>query len=105
FAVPLLVVIACLFALLGGWMLTRFSFDLTTETYVQGARFLFSGYDVVVGLVKSFFFGAALSFAGVHAGLRAEPGARGAGRAAMRAVVSGCVWILMLDFVIVFVMY
>ncbi len=104
-AVPLLVIVACLFALLGGWFLASTSFGLTTAAYVHGARLLFEGYDVVVGLTKAFCFGGVIAFTGFHAGLRAEPGARGAGRAAMRAAVAGCVWILVLDFVIVFLMY
>lgn len=104
-AVPVLTVIACLCALFGGWLLSRVSFGLTTQTYVQGLRFLFSGYDVFVCLLKAVVFGGVIAFAGYHAGLRAGAGARGTGQAAMRAVVSGCVWILVLDFVIIFVMY
>ena len=104
-AVPLLVIISCLCAILGGWLLARHGFGLTTQIYVQGARFLFSTYDVFVGLVKAVVFGGVVAFTGFHAGYRAEPGARGAGRAAMSAVVAACVWILVLDFVIIFVLY
>lgn len=104
-SMPLLVVISCLCALLGGWFLSRASFGLTTETYVQGARFLFSAYDVVVCLLKAVVFGGVVAFSGYHAGLRASAGARGTGQAAMRAVVSACVWILVLDFVLIFVLY
>ena len=49
--------------------------------------------------------GAVVAFSGFHAGMRAGSGAQGAGQAAMHAVVAGCVWILVLDFVVVFVMY
>lgn len=104
-AVPLLVVVSCLFALFGGWLLSSVSFGLTTAAYVQGARLLFEGYDVLVGLVKAICFGGVVTFTGMHAGLRAEPGAHGTGRAAMHAVVAACVWILVLDFFIVFLMY
>lgn len=104
-ALPVLTVLACLCALVGGWMLSRLSFNLTTQTYVQGARFLFSGYDVFVCLLKAVVFGGVVAFAGYHAGLRASAGARGTGQAAMRAVVSACVWILVLDFVLIFVLY
>jgi phospholipid/cholesterol/gamma-HCH transport system permease protein len=103
--VPLLVIVSCLFAITGGWFLSRVGFGITTETFVQGARFLFSGYDVFVCLIKALFFGGVVAFTGLHAGLRAAPGARGTGQAAMRAVVAACVWILVLDFVIIFVMY
>ena len=104
-ALPLLVILSCVFALVGGWLLARSSFGLTTETYVQGMRFLFSGFDVIVCLIKSFVFGGVVTFAGFHAGLKAGPGARGTGQAAMNAVVSASVWILVLDFVIIFLMY
>jgi len=104
-AIPVLTIISVLCALIGGWLLSRLSFGLTTETYVQGLRFLFNGYDVFVSLLKALVFGGVVAFAGYHAGLRAAPGARGTGQAAMRAVVSACVWILVLDFVIIFVMY
>jgi len=60
---------------------------------------------VFVCLFKALIFGGVVAFSGYHAGLRASPGARGTGQAAMRAVVSACVWILVLDFVIIFVMY
>jgi phospholipid/cholesterol/gamma-HCH transport system permease protein len=104
-AVPLLVIISCLCAIMGGWLVARVSFDVTTETYVQGARFLFSGYDVMVSLLKSIVFGGVVTFTGFHAGLRAGSGARGTGVAAMQAVVAACVWILVLDFVIIFLLY
>jgi phospholipid/cholesterol/gamma-HCH transport system permease protein len=103
--VPVLTILSCLVAIFGGWLLSRLSFGLSTETYVQGARFLFSAYDVFVCVLKAVIFGGVVAFAGYHAGLRAAPGARGTGQAAMRAVVSGCVWILVLDFMIIFVMY
>jgi phospholipid/cholesterol/gamma-HCH transport system permease protein len=102
---PLLVILACVCALFGGWLLTRLSFGITTQTYVQGTRFLFSGYDVIACLFKAFIFGGVVAFTGYHAGLRAGPGARGTGQAAMSAVVSACVWVLVLDFLIIFVMY
>jgi phospholipid/cholesterol/gamma-HCH transport system permease protein len=103
--VPLLVVFSYFVALFGGWLISRLSFDLTTQAYIQGARFLFQPYDVIVGMIKAFIFGGVVSFTGFHEGLRAGRGARGVGRAVMRAVVSACVWILVLDFLIIFILY
>ena len=100
--VPLLVIFSCLCALIGGWLVTRFSFGLTTQAYIQGTRFLFQGYDVWVGLIKALCFGGGVAFTGFYEGLRAGPGARGVGQAAMKAVVSACVWSLVLDFLIIF---
>ncbi len=104
-AVPLLVIFSCFCAIIGGWLVARFSFDLTTQAYIQGTRFLFKGYDVWVGLIKAFCFGGVVAFTGFREGLNAGSGARGVGQAAMKAVVSACVLILVLDFLIIFILY
>ncbi len=102
---PLLVIISDCLALLGGWAVAYGTLGITSATYLHGLRFLFSTYDVWVGFVKSLCFGGVVAFMGFYHGLRAEAGAKGVGQAAMRSVVSSCVWILVLDFVIVFVVY
>ena len=102
---PMLVVISDVLALFGGWLVARFSLGITTSTYVGGMRFLFDTYDVWVGLLKAVCFGIVVSFMGFYHGMRAEAGAKGVGQATMRSVVSSCVWILVLDFIIVYVVY
>jgi phospholipid/cholesterol/gamma-HCH transport system permease protein len=102
---PMLVLIADLLALFGGWAIARWNLGLTTATYIHGARFLFDPYDLWIGLIKSVSFGLVVSFMGYYYGSRAEAGARGVGQATMRSVVTSCVLILVLDFFIVYVAY
>lgn len=102
---PLLVCISDLLAIFGGWLLVTLSLGITTTTYVSGLRFLFSTYDVWVGLAKAFIFGGVVATLGYYHGLMAGAGARGVGQATMKAVVSSCVLILILDFVVVYVAY
>ena len=102
---PLLVIISDALAIFGGWLVVRGSLGVTTGTYVHGLRYLFDAYDLWVGLFKSIIFGGVVSFMGFYQGLRAGAGARGVGQAAMRSVVSSCVSILVLDFLIIFVLY
>jgi phospholipid/cholesterol/gamma-HCH transport system permease protein len=102
---PLLVCISDLLAIFGGWLLVTISLGITTTTYVSGLRFLFSTYDVWVGLVKAVIFGGVVATMGYYHGLMAGAGARGVGQATMKSVVSSCVLILILDFVVVYVAY
>jgi phospholipid/cholesterol/gamma-HCH transport system permease protein len=102
---PLLVVISDVLALFGGWLVAWGTLGVTTSTYVGGMRFLFDTYDVWVGFLKALCFGIVVSFMGYYHGIQAAAGAKGVGQATMRSVVSSCVWILVLDFVIVYVVY
>jgi phospholipid/cholesterol/gamma-HCH transport system permease protein len=104
-AFPLLTIISDFLAILGGWLVTNLLLNVTTSTYVYGLRFMFSGYDIWVGLVKAMVFGAVVVLMGYYHGIRAGAGAKGVGQASMQSVVSSCVLILVLDFVIVYLAY
>lgn len=104
-AFPLLTVVSDFLAIIGGWLVTNLILKVTTSTYVFGLRFLFSGYDIWIGLIKAMVFGGIVVVMGYYHGVGAGSGAKGVGQASMRSVVSSCVLILMMDFVIVYLAY
>jgi phospholipid/cholesterol/gamma-HCH transport system permease protein len=104
-AFPLLVVISDFLSIIGGWIITNFVLNVTTSTYFFGLRFLFSGYDIFVSMVKAMAFGGIVAVMGYYHGLAAGAGARGVGQASMKSVVSSCVLILVVDFFIVYIAY
>lgn len=57
-------------------------------------------YDIVSGLAKSLFFGAAISVISCHEGMHSGAGAEGVGRAATDAFVRSFIAILLLDLVL-----
>jgi phospholipid/cholesterol/gamma-HCH transport system permease protein len=65
--------------------------------------FLFQ--DLWSGLIKAVFFGAIISWMGCYHGFRAEGGAEGVGKATTRAVVSSCVQVLIIDYVLANVLF
>jgi phospholipid/cholesterol/gamma-HCH transport system permease protein len=105
FVFPLLVVISDFLSIIGGWIITNFVLQVTTSTYIFGLRFLFSGYDIFVSMVKAMAFGGIVAVMGYYHGLAAGSGARGVGQASMKSVVSSCVLILVVDFFIVYIAY
>ena len=64
--------------------------------WANSARFI-GQFDLFIGVLKSFFFGAAIALIGCHRGFHCAPGAEGVGRAATSAFVHSFVAILFLD--------
>lgn len=104
-AFPLLVIISDCLSIFGGWIITNLVLNVTTATYVFGLRFLFQPYDVLISMVKAMVFGGIVVLMGYYHGLTAGSGAKGVGQASMKSVVSSCMLILIVDFLIVYIAY
>lgn len=104
-AFPLLVIISDALSIFGGWIITNLVLNVTTATYVFGLRFLFQPYDVFISMFKAMVFGGIVVLMGYYHGLSAGSGAKGVGQASMKSVVSSCMLILIVDFLIVYIAY
>ena len=94
---PLLVVISDFVGIGAGYLAAKSSLGMTHADFVQGARFFFRPYDAWYSMIKSFFFGMAVSIVPCYLGLSTKQGAEGVGRSTTAAVVSASVLILFLD--------
>lgn len=63
------------------------------------------GYDIVNGLIKSLYFGIAVSLIAVYQGFNCTPTAEGILRASTRTVVSSALTVLALDFILTAFMF
>jgi len=75
---------------------TACSASTTTTTGPIPAEYV-DAFDFLMGIFKSFFFGAAIALVSCHHGSHREPGAEGVGKAATNAFVHSFVMILVLD--------
>lgn len=94
---PVVTALAMATGVLSGWFTSVNLLDLTSEEFLRGARQFYNFKDVWFGLVKSASFGAAVATMGCFAGLETTGGAQGVGISTTRAVVRGCMAILVLD--------
>lgn len=94
---PIVTALAVLLGVTSGWFTAINTLDVTTLEFVKGARLFYKFKDLWYGLLKAASFGAAVSLLGALAGLHTRGGAEGVGRAATKAVVYGCMAILVLD--------
>ena len=98
---PVLVVISDFVGIGAGYFAAAHgSLGMTQADFVQGARFFFRGFDAWYSMIKSFFFGLAVTVVPCYLGLSTKQGAEGVGRSTTSAVVSASVLILFLDMVL-----
>ncbi len=101
---PVLVVIADFFAILGGALFSLGPVDITLSGYFYQTVQVLTWWDVNQGLIKGLVFGILITLIGVSTGFNVEGGAEGVGRATTRAVVLSICAILIADMIFSFVL-
>jgi phospholipid/cholesterol/gamma-HCH transport system permease protein len=98
--IPALTVLADGIGMFGGWFISTQMLGVSSHYYWLYSDSFVTGYDVVSGVVKSLFFGAAIAIIACHQGFHCGAGAEGVGKAATQAFVNSFIAILALDFVL-----
>jgi phospholipid/cholesterol/gamma-HCH transport system permease protein len=96
--IPLLTIIADFMGVMGGAAVCIYVYHIDAHHYWANAQGYVGLWDLVTGLIKPTFFGAAIAVISCHRGFYSEAGAEGVGRAATRAFVASFIVILALDF-------
>ena len=99
-ALPLLVVIADILGVLGGFIIATLKLGFNAATYLNNTITFMQTQDVVSGLVKAAVFGLLISLMGCYHGYNSKGGAQGVGAATTAAVVAASVLILAFDYVL-----
>ena len=96
-AMPLLVLIADIIGVFGGFLVGVYKLDFNPGSYIgQTVDYLHSD-DVVSGLIKAAVFGFTIALMGCYHGYHSRGGAEGVGTATTYSVVSASIMILLLD--------
>jgi phospholipid/cholesterol/gamma-HCH transport system permease protein len=102
---PLLIVLADVIGIAGGYAISVFYFGANPVTYLENT-FRYMDYDdVTSGLVKAAVFGLLVAVVGCQKGYFTRGGAEGVGRATTRAVVLASIAILISDFFLTKILY
>jgi len=95
---PFLIIYADLMGILGGYFVSVIQLGVNARAYwsfsAQGVEL----WDVSIGIIKGFFFGAAIAIISCYKGFNCRGGARGVGQACTEAFVASFISILALDF-------
>jgi phospholipid/cholesterol/gamma-HCH transport system permease protein len=98
--IPLLTLMADFMGVIGGAVISTQLMMIDSFAYWQHSREYVGAIDLMAGVFKSFFFGAAIAIISCHRGFHSRAGAEGVGRAATEAFVYSFIAILFLDFTI-----
>ena len=96
--VPLLTVMADLFGLIGGWIVSFYTLRLNTNLYWSTALRSIKYTDALEGLVKPIVFGFIIGMVGCYFGLKTTGGTRGVGQSTTQAVVFASIIVIISDF-------
>jgi phospholipid/cholesterol/gamma-HCH transport system permease protein len=99
-ALPLLVVVADILGVLGGFIISTVKLGFNAITYLTNTIDFVQTNDVVSGLVKAAVFGVIITLMGCYQGYNSKGGAQGVGAATTSAVVAASVLILAFDYVL-----
>lgn len=96
--IPPLTIVANFMGVLGGALIVTQVYHVDSHFYWQNTQGYVGMWDLLTGLIKPTFFGAAIALVSCHHGLTSGAGAEGVGQAATRAFVASFMAILVLDF-------
>jgi phospholipid/cholesterol/gamma-HCH transport system permease protein len=99
-SLPLLVLVADIIGVMGGWLISITSLGFNGSIYLQNTMKFLEAEDVILGMTKAAVFGFIIATMGAYQGYRSSGGALGVGRAATNAVVASAVLILASNYVI-----
>jgi phospholipid/cholesterol/gamma-HCH transport system permease protein len=99
-ALPLLVLVADIIGVLGGFIIATVSLGFNRAIYLENTFNYMQTQDVVSGLTKAAVFGFLIALLGCYHGYRSRGGAQGVGAATTSAVVGASILILAFDYVI-----
>ncbi len=104
-AMPLLVVVADILGVMGGWLIGTQQLGFSSGAYLKATFDFLETWDVVSGLIKAAAFGFIVTLMGCWCGYQSGGGAQGVGRATTSAVVSSSILILASDYVLTAMMF
>lgn len=97
---PLLVILAGLLSIVGGYLAGEFTGVITPTEYVYGIRFEFNEYMVTFALIKSFVFAFLVASISSFKGYYTTGGAVEVGKASTAAVTQSVIAILTADYLL-----
>jgi phospholipid/cholesterol/gamma-HCH transport system permease protein len=104
-ALPLLVVVADILGVMGGFIVAVLKLGFGPDLYVQNTINFMQTQDVVSGLAKAAVFGFLITLMGCYQGYNSRGGAEGVGAATTNAVVSASILILAFDYLLTVVFF
>ena len=103
--VPMVVILAELFGVLGGMIISYFAIGLHPNRYMSSVWIWLNTRDIYISIFKGFIFGILIPLVCATQGYKTEGGAKGVGISTTKAAILSTVFLLMADLLITFLFY
>ena len=103
--VPMVVILAELFGILGGMIVSYYSIDLHPNRYMTSVYQWINTRDIYISLLKGVIFGILIPLVCATQGYTTTGGAKGVGISTTKAAIKATVFLLMADLLITFLFY
>ena len=97
---PVIIVVADVFGLLGGIVAANNSMGVDSYQFLKGFKMWFVPWDAWYGIIKGLCFGIAITSIACYYGFYTSRGSAGVGSSTTSTVVSSCIAIMILDYIL-----
>ena len=103
--VPMVVILAELFGILGGMIISYYAIDLHPNRYMSSVWLWLNTRDIYISLLRGFIFGIIIPLVCATQGYKTSGGAKNVGISTTKAAIKTTVFLLMADLIITFLFY
>ena len=103
--VPMVVILAELFGILGGMIISYYAIDLHPNRYMSSVWLWLNTRDIYISILRGFVFGIIIPLVCATQGYKTSGGAKNVGISTTKAAIKTTVFLLMADLIITFLFY
>ena len=103
--VPMVVILAELFGVLGGMIISYFTIGLHPNRYMSSVWLWLNTRDIYISIFKGFLFGITIPLVCATQGYETHGGAKGVGLSTTNAAIKATVFLLFVDLIVTFLFY
>lgn len=103
--VPMVVILAELFGVLGGMIISYFTIGLHPNRYMSSVWLWLNTRDIYISILKGFIFGILIPLVCATQGYKTTGGAKGVGISTTKAAILSVIYLLMADLIVTFLFY
>ena len=103
--VPMVVILAELFGVLGGMIISYVTIDLHPNRYMSSVWLFLNTRDIYISIFKGFIFGIIIPLICATQGYTTQGGAKNVGISTTKAAINSTVFLLMADLIVTFIFY
>ena len=103
--VPMVVILAELFGIIGGMMISNVTIGLHPNRYMSSVWLFLNTRDIYISIFKGFIFGIIIPLICATQGYQTSGGAKNVGISTTQAAIKSTVFLLIADLIITFIFY